>query len=122
VFQILQTGKFVKPWIGLDIIMPPFIKNAEDYVEFKERNRTADMLVYGVRKDSPAEHAGILKGDIILEIDGQRFKTPEDVRLYIFNLEIGVKVSIVVRRVGKKLKPIEVEVSPKRTYNSEFSV
>jgi serine protease Do len=121
-FQIMQTGKYVRPWLGLDIIMPTYIKDAEAYGEFKERYRTSDLMVFGVRKDSPAEHAGILKNDIILEIDGQKFKTPEDVRLYIFNLEIGAKASIVVRRNGKKEKPIEVEVGPKRSYNSEFSV
>lgn len=122
VFQIMQTGKFVKPWLGLDIIIPPFIKEADAYVEYVQRFRTKDMVVYDVRKDSPAEHAGIKKGDIILEIDGQKFKTPEDVRLYVFSLKIGDQVSVVVRRNGKKLRPIEIEVSPKRTYNSEFSV
>lgn len=121
VFQILQTGKFEKPWIGLDIIMPPTIKNGTDYVEWVERNRTKDMIVFNVRKDSPSD-GKIKKGDVILEIDGQKFKTPEEVRLYIFSLEIGAKVSIVVKRDGKKLQPIEVEVSPKRKYNSEFSV
>lgn len=122
VFQILQTGKFEKPWIGLDIIMPLYIKTEEEYVEFVQRYRTKDMIVFNVRKDSPADHAGIKKGDIILEIDGQKFKTPEEVRLYIFSLEIGAKVSIVVKRNGEKKSPIEVEVSPKRKYNSEFSV
>jgi serine protease Do len=122
VFQILQTGKFEKPWLGLDIIMPPFIQDAGAYAEFLDRNRTKDMVVFDVRKDSPAARAGIRKDDIILEVDGQKFKTPEEVRLYVFNLEIGAKVSIIVSRNGKKEKPIEVEVSPKRVYNAEFSV
>jgi serine protease Do len=122
VFQILQTGKFERPWLGLDIIMPPYIKTADDYVEFRQRFRPEDMVLFGVRKDSPAEKAGIKKGDVILEIDGQKFKSPEDVRLYVFNLEIGQTVTIILERKGKKLDPISVEVGPKRQYNSEFSV
>lgn len=122
VFQVLQTGKFEKPWLGLDIIMPPYIKSAEDYVEFKDRARSDKLVVYGVRKNSPASQAGFKKGDIILEIDGQKFKTPEDVRLYIFSLEIGQQVKFIVERKGKKEDPIFAEISPKRGYDAEFSV
>jgi serine protease Do len=122
VFQIMQTGKFEKPWLGMDIIMPPYIKSAEYYVEFKERYRSNKLVLYGVRKDSPASRGGIRKDDIILEIDGQKFKTPEDVRLYVFSLEIGQQVKIVVERKGKKQDPIILEVSPKRGYDAEFSV
>lgn len=122
VFQILQTGKFERPWLGIDIIMPPYIKTPEDYMEFKMRYRPEAMVMFDVRRDSPAALAGLRKGDIILEIDGQKFKSPEDVRLYVFNLEIGQQVSILIERDGKKEKPILVEVGPKRQYNSEFSV
>lgn len=122
VFQIMQTGKFEKPWLGLDIIMPSYVKTAEYYVEFRERYRSDKLVIYGVRKNSPASLAGLEKGDIILEIDGQKFKTPEDVRLYIFSLEIGQEVKFIIERRGKKLAPIIVEVSPKRGYDAEFSV
>ena len=132
VFQILETGKFEKPWLGLDVIMPPYIMTEQDYVEFRERYRPDEMVIYGVRKASPASRAmrksgvgtqaGLAKGDVILEIDGQKFKSPEDVRKYVFSLDIGAKVTMVVERNGERLDPIEVEVGPKRGYDAEFSV
>jgi S1-C subfamily serine protease len=131
-FQILQTGKFERPWLGLDIIMPPYIMRADDYVEFRERYRPDKMVIYGVRKDSPASRAvrkgglgnqaGLAKDDVILEIDGQKFKSPEDVRKYVLSLDIGAKVTLVVERKGMRLDPIEIEVGPKRGYDAEFSV
>jgi len=135
VTQILETGKFERPWLGVDIIMPPYIKGADQYVEFVERYRPENIEIYGVRKDSPAAKLGpdgkplLQKGDIILEVDGQEFKSPEDLRLYIFNLDIGTPVTLTVsrkdpntKRYKKLAKPVVVEVGAKRKFNAEFSV
>jgi len=128
-YQILETGKYEKPWLGLDIIMPPYIAGADAYMEFKERFRPDHTEVYGVRPGSPAEDAGFQKGDIILTVDGQAFETPEDIRLYVFDLEIGSTVSFKVKRLDSvtgKIKelgePIDVVVAVKRNYDAEFSV
>ena len=121
VFQMLETGEFVKPWLGLDIIMPSFIRGPEEYTEFADRYRGDTLKVFGVRKDSPAERAGFQKEDIIISVDGQLFATPEDVRLYIFDREIGDQVRFVVKRDRKEIEMI-VEVGAKRSYDSEFSV
>jgi serine protease Do len=129
VTQILETGKFERPWLGLDIIMPPYIQTAAEYVEFAERYRPNRIEVYGVRKDSPASKADVQVGDVILEVDGQEFKRAEDIRLYVFNLDIGTPVSLTISRKDgntgryKKLaKPVVIEVGPKRKFNAEFSV
>jgi len=121
VFQSLETGRFEKPWLGLDIIMPSFIRGPEEYIEFAERYRGDEIRVFGVRADSPADRAGFQKEDIILEIDGKVFQTPEDIRLDIFDREIGSPVYFVVLRDGDEIE-ISAEVGPKRSYNSEFSV
>lgn len=123
VFQVLETGKFEKPWLGLDLIFPPYMRNPDHYTEFRERYRPEAMEVFGVRLNSPAEAAGFKTGDVILDVNGQRFKTAEDLRLYIFSLDIGTPLSVRVVRNGRQLnKPLEVTVSPKRSYDAEFSV
>lgn len=121
VFQFLETGCFEKPWLGLDIIMPSFIRGPEEYIEFAERYRGDEIKVFSVRSDSPADRAGFQKEDIILTVDGNMFQTPEDIRLDVFNREIGSLVHFVVLRDGDEIE-ISAEVGPKRTYDSEFSV
>jgi S1-C subfamily serine protease len=122
-FQMLQTGKFERPWLGLDIIFPPSVRSVEQYIEFKERMRPKELAVFGVRHGSPAEGAGFKRGDVIIDINGQRFTSPEDFRVYVLGLDIGVPLSFRVVRGGKQLKdPITVNTGVKRSYDSEFSV
>jgi len=122
-YQILNTGKFEKPWLGLDVIMPSYIKTPEAYQEFLDRRKSSALEVFGVRYDSSAEHAGFRKGDVIVSVDGREMHDPQDLRQYIFTQPIGAKISFVVKRNGAKLKsPVVVEVIPKRIYDAEFSV
>jgi serine protease Do len=122
-YQILNTGKFEKPWLGVDIIFPPFLREPEQVTEFRDRRNSDALEVFGVRRNSPAARAGFQQGDIILEIDGRRFSTPEEVRRFIFTQPIGKQLSFVVERDGRKLRtPIVAEVGVKRSYDSEFSV
>ena len=121
VFQILDTGEFEKPWLGLDIIMPSYIRGPEEYVEFADKYRGDEIEVFGVRRDSPAQRAGFLDGDVILEVDRRVFALPEDVRLYVFNKDIGAPVEFLIRRGRQELR-IYAEVGPKRKYDAEFSV
>jgi S1-C subfamily serine protease len=122
-YQVLNTGRFEKPWVGIDIIMPPYIRSTEQYNEFIDRRKSDSLEVFSVRKDSPAERAGFQPGDVIVDIDGRRFSTPEEVRKFMFKQPIGAQLSFTVQRNGRKLKaPIVAEVGVKRSYNSEFSV
>jgi S1-C subfamily serine protease len=122
-YQILNTGKFEKPWLGLDVLMPPYVKRGDAYKEFKEKRKSKDLEIFGVRYQSAAERAGFRKGDIILSVDGRRFSSPEELRVFIFNQKIGQRLTFEIKRGGAKLKdPIVVEVQPKRLYDSEFSV
>ena len=121
VFSVIETGKFEKPWLGLDIIMPTNIKSSEDYVEFKDRYRQDEIRVYGVRDNSPAARAGFMKNDIILSVDGREFPAAEDVRLYVFDQDIGTRIEFLVER-NKREITLWAEVGPKRKYDAEFSV
>ncbi|MCC7476868.1 trypsin-like peptidase domain-containing protein [bacterium] len=123
--QIMNTGRFEKPWLGADIIMPQNVRNEGQYTEFKERypSLKEGIRVYDVRADSPAQRAGLRRNDIILAADDIVFKTPEELRIYVFKQEIGHQMRLKVKRGTKTLNdPIIVEVSPKRGFDSEFSV
>lgn len=122
-YQFLNTGKFEKPWLGLDVIMPPYVKSSGEYQEFLDRRKSMSIEVFGVRNDSPAMRAGFRKGDIVVSVDGRKMKDSLELRQYIFQQPIGTRVSFVIKRNGSKLKsPLVVEVQPKRIYDAEFSV
>jgi serine protease Do len=122
-YQILNTGKFEKPWLGLDVIMPSYIKSPEAYGEFLGKRKVKVLEVFGVRNDSSAQKAGFRKGDIILSVDGRKIDDPQEFRQFIFTQPIGARLTFEVKRGGSKLKnPLVAEVQPKRFYDAEFSI
>lgn len=66
-----------------------------------------------ILKDSPAEKAGITKGDVITEINGVRTRTWDEIKLNIMTSKDKVKLKIL--RNGDEL---EFEVVPQRTGKS----
>jgi len=70
----------------------------------KEKSKPTIMEVAA---DSPAEKAGLLEGDIILRIDGERVKTREELRAALSNYKPGEKITIVVQR-GEEMKTVRL--------------
>lgn len=118
-YQILNTGKYEVPWLGLDMIIP---RNFDDVGFWEAEHYDPTVLkIIGVRPNSPASRAGLLDEDLILEFDGQVFPTLLALRQHVFALPIGKQVPISVQRSGKKVH-LTVEVAPKRSYDSELSL
>ena len=55
------------------------------------------VRVAGVKPGSPAEKAGLLPGDFIVEVNGKRVKTTRDV-LSEIGMEIGKPMEFKVKR------------------------
>jgi len=68
--------------------------------------------VGGVTPDSPAEKAGLRKGDLILEIDGKRVQTWDDVRKMIIDSREET-LNVIIEREGERLS-LKVEPEVKR--------
>jgi serine protease Do len=131
-YDILNKGKHEIPWMGIDMIFPPQIVplNGMDsggatmsaVTEWQERFYEPKVLkVLNVRKDSPADRAGLQMDDIITEFDGREFPTITDLRLYIFNLPIGKQVPVRIKR-GRAKMDLTLTVGVKRGYDAEFSL
>lgn len=102
--------------------MPPYFDDAYGVREFVERYQDKTKLeVYGIRRDSSAERAGLQQGDVILEFDGRNFADVSELRIYVFTLPIGKQVPLTIKR-GKREIDLVMEVGIKRTYDSEFSI
>lgn len=67
------------------------------------------VLITEVAEDSPAEDAGLMAGDVVLEYDGKEIKNTAKFRKYVARTDPGDEVSLVVKRRGRS-KNIEVEI------------
>ncbi len=56
------------------------------------------ILITGIGKDSPAAEAGLRRGDIILQVDGEEVNTPDEVRELIREMEPADTVTLSVLR------------------------
>jgi serine protease Do len=93
----LKTGRVVRGWLGVmiqDLTQPLAeslgIKNAEG------------VLVSDLAEDGPAAKAGMQRGDVIVEVDGEQVKEASVLSRKIAATEPDTKVKITVIRNGKR--------------------
>src|SRR5215471_18948717 len=60
------------------------------------------VLVSRVQNDSPADQAGIKKGDIIVSLNSRTMKSPDELTSTIRDMKVGQKVSVTVWRKGER--------------------
>ena len=72
---------------------------------------TSKPIVTELVKDNPAEIAGIEVGDHILEINGHKIKTSDDVSIYLQVEDKSKPITFTVRRDGKE---VNIDVTPKK--------
>ncbi len=75
----------------------------------------SDPVVSEVRPDSAAQTAGILPGDRLIAIDGEKMQTFEDVRRYV-SIRPGTQINVTVERDGRDLS---LPMVPTRTETTD---
>lgn len=63
-------------------------------------NKELGAVVVEVDKDSPAGKAGIIKGDVLSKVLGNKIPDLETLRLYLIEIREGDKVKVIVKREG----------------------
>lgn len=97
--ELINKGKVVRPWLGVQVQQVD--SNWADYLGL---SKTEGALVVGVVSGSPADRAGISRGDVVLEIAGRKIRTPEELVAAIKEQRIGSQVEIVLWREGKLVR------------------
>ena len=73
------------------------------------------MLIENVVEGSPAEKAGVQKGDVIVAVDEQPVGAPQELTRRIVGMAPGTRVVVSLVRKGKPLKlPVELGRLPER--------
>jgi peroxiredoxin len=79
----------------------------------KRDNGEPGVLIRSVTRGSPAEHAGIADGDVVLSIDGDNVARPTELREHVMKALAGSRVSLGVLRGGEtRLFAVDLEAAP----------
>jgi serine protease Do len=92
-----NTGKFDRAYLGVSYKMI-----SKDLALLNELPEGA--YVQQVVNASPADKAGILRGDIIVKIDGQRVDSKTEVSEIISSKKVGGTISITIYRGNKTIE------------------
>jgi serine protease Do len=97
--QLRETGKVTRGWLGVSV-QPVTADLARSFGLKNEKG----ALVSEVMKDSPAEKAGFMAGDIILEFDGKAITDMHELPRLAAVTPIGKKALVKVSRNGKTME------------------
>jgi S1-C subfamily serine protease len=95
--ELLEKGHIARPYLGL--AMQPVAIPASLRSKLKAE-LTNGLVVVHVEPSSPADRAGILLGDILVELQGKPLEGIESVQQILSSAKIGEKVPVTVLRGG----------------------
>jgi serine protease DegQ len=103
--SVLQHGKAKRGYLGI-AGQPASLPDSQQRGE----SRPSALLVVGVTPDSPADAAGVLVGDLLLDFDGQPVVSPEDLLELLMGDRVGRQVPL---RVLRGTAAVTLEVTPR---------
>ena len=77
------------------------------------------VVINGVEPDSPAQHAGLKFGDVILNVDGKPIRSADELVAIVSDTAIGKKLRMEYLREGKHLTA-DVEVGDRNKIVAEY--
>lgn len=110
--QLLANGRVIRPYIGMkmvNVMIEPEDagRRRRSAIEDLMADESQVMLVE-IERNSPAEKAGLRRGDLVVEIDGKPVKSTRDV-LEAIGMEAGQKIQLKVLR-DRNRSPIAVTI------------
>lgn len=95
--QLIRKGKVTRGWLGVTI--------QEITPELSQKfglKSSKGALIGDVAKGSPAEKAGIKRGDIILEFNGKKVSDVGNLRNMVAQSKVGAQIPLTIMRSGKE--------------------
>ncbi|MGI0029874.1 MAG: S1C family serine protease [Nitrososphaera sp.] len=106
--ELIEKGKVTRPWIGI-----ASMKVTPQLARYYGLPAREGALVAGVEPYSPADEAGLRKGDIIEEIDGSRVEDPSQISSHVRSKQLNEKLVLTVNRYGRQIQvPVQVDERP----------
>jgi serine protease Do len=107
--ELIQNGRVTnRPWIGI-----ASIKITKQLAHYYQLPVIDGVLIAQVEPYSPADDAGLRKGDIIEEIDSNRINDPSQVSSQVRKKHVRDQISMVVNRYGRRFDvPLQLQARP----------
>jgi serine protease Do len=103
--SLIKKGKVVRGWLGVTI--QPLTSELVKQFNLKDEK---GVLVGDVVEDSPAEKAGIERGDVIVEFEGKKVDDATNLRNMVANTLPNEEVTIKLIHNGKP-KTVKVKIA-----------
>lgn len=104
--QLKTSGKVLRGWLGVYIQ-----KVTPDIAQSLSLPTAKGALVAQVLKDGPARSAGIERGDVIVEFNGQAISDSRELPLLVGRTPIGSAATVKLLRHGKT-EEVKVTITP----------
>jgi S1-C subfamily serine protease len=105
---LIEKGLITRPWIGV-----ASIKITPQLARYYGLPATEGALIAKVEPYSPADDAGLRKGDIIEGIDGDRVEDPSQIASHVRKKQVNDRLTLAVNRYGRQLQvPVQVDERP----------
>lgn len=112
--ELKISGKIIRPYIGIYGI-------DLDEMTAKRNKLVEGIYVYQIYNGSPAQQAGIQKGDIIVEFDGKKITTKQELNDIKNSKKIGDTIKVKVYRSGEYKEGEIVLGSDEETYSGSVT-
>lgn len=111
--QLQRDGKVTHPYLGVQMVtLTPELarQNNTDPNAAVEIPEVSGVLVVRVVPNSPAATAGVRRGDVILQVDGQPITTAEQLQSVVEDSRLGQVLQIKVQR-GAQTQQLSVRTA-----------
>ena len=106
--ELIEKGRVTRPWIGV-----ASLKVTPQLARHYGLHESEGALIAKVEPYSPADDAGLRKGDIIEGIDGNRIEDPSQIASHVRKKQVDDQLMLTVNRYGRQLQvPIQVDERP----------
>ena len=94
--DLIEKGRVIRPWIGI-----VSMKVTRSLARYYRLPLTEGVLIVQIEPFSPADSAGIRKGDIIEELDGNKIAEPSEISTHIHKKQVGDEIIMTINRNGR---------------------
>lgn len=110
--SFIKNGKVIYGWVGVSLVEIP-----KEYKEDLKVNGIDGAFAAEVFTNSPAFKGGVKPGDYIVELNGRKVKTVNQLVRDVGSLEAGKTATFGIIRGGKRIDDIQVKIEERAKEN-----